>query len=73
MKLVNQIAATICAIENCKKGKLPINEEWEGKHIAYLGRLIKNKLPSGAGFDNGTTLALDKSTPEKLDFVPSYG
>ena len=40
--------------------------------IEEIAELINQYLPSGSGFDNGTTLNLDKSTPQKLVFDTSF-
>ena len=40
--------------------------------IEETAELINQYMPSGSGFDNGTTLNLDKSTPGKLVFDTSF-
>lgn len=37
-----------------------------------IEKLVKNKFPSGAGFDAGTKLDLGRSTGEKLVFTTSF-
>lgn len=66
-RLVNEIAQTLAARINCANSG---NSEWFVKHYEYLDKLIQ-RLPSGSGFDAGTTLG-DESTPEKLVFVTAF-
>lgn len=68
-KLYKKIASLLNAIENCKKSN---NTKWFEKHSEKIELLVKNCMPSGSGFDCGTTLALERSTPEKLVFITSY-
>ncbi len=67
MKLYQKLASTIAAIENCKRSG---NTEWLDKHEDTLKALM-DQMPSGSGFDNGTTLS-DKSTCEKLIFETNF-
>lgn len=67
--LAQRIASMLMAIENCEKSN---NLEWRDKHEENLEKLVKDHLPSGSGFDNGTILDRDKSTPEKLVFSTSF-
>jgi hypothetical protein len=46
--------------------------DWENRHKETLRELVKEHMPSGSGFDNGTRLDEDRSTSEKLVFVTSY-
>lgn len=68
MKVYQRIASLLLAIENCAKSG---NDEWSVRHTATLDDIIKNELPSGAGWDAGTTLD-GRSTPEKLVFFGSF-
>ena len=47
-----KIASLASAIENCAMSG---NTEWYAKHLKALGSIIKNHLPSGSGFDRGTS------------------
>lgn len=38
----------------------------------YLEWIVKETAPSGSGFDNGTTLDFDASTPQRLVFLTSF-
>jgi hypothetical protein len=42
------------------------------KHEQDVLALVKNYLPSGSGFDSGTKIDLDRSTPEKIVFFTSF-
>lgn len=42
------------------------------KTIEETAELLNQYLPSGSGFDSGTVLNLDKSTPQKLVFDTSF-
>ena len=48
------------------------NHEWLAKHTERIEALVKEHLPSGAGFDHGTSLDLDASTGEKLVFNTAF-
>ena len=53
--LIEHIAGKLSAWRNCD---LSGNEEWAARHRASL-RQLENLLPSGSGFDNGSTLIFD--------------
>lgn len=48
------------------------NPEWFDKHSERIEQLVRNYLPSGSGFDNGTTLDLNASHADKLVFCTAY-
>lgn len=68
-KLYTQYAICLAAIANCKKAS---NLEWQGKHEEAIYTLLREHMPSGSGFDSGTMLDWDESTPERLVFSTSY-
>jgi hypothetical protein len=41
-------------------------------HTDRIESIVDNEFPSGSGFDSGTKLDLDLSTPEKLVFTTSF-
>jgi hypothetical protein len=47
-------------------------DHWFAIHTESIDNLVKEHMPSGSGFDSGTTLDLDKSTSEKLVFTTSF-
>ena len=65
MKLFSKIANLLLAAENCDKSN---NAEWSTKHRQTIRELVKEHMPSGAGFDAGTSLDEEGSKPEKLVF-----
>jgi hypothetical protein len=69
LKHYQEISSKLNAMENCLKSG---NTEWYDKHEQKIRDICKNELPSGSGFDNGTQLNWDKSTPEKLVFETSF-
>lgn len=46
--------------------------DWKETHRRNILALVAEKLPSGGGFDNGTQLDLDASTPDKLVFTTAF-
>jgi len=69
MRLATKLAQLVHARINCAESG---NADWEGRHIARIESLVSEHMPSGSGYDSGTTLDLDKSTGEKLVFVTSF-
>lgn len=67
--LYEEIAQLVLAMENCKKSK---NADWLDKHNDRILKLVKNHMPSGAGFDGGTLFDFVKSTSEKLVFNTAF-
>jgi hypothetical protein len=65
------IASLLEAIENCRSARNP-NPEWEMRHARRLRVLVDNYLPSGCGWDCGTKLDTDKSTPTRLVFYGEF-
>lgn len=66
MKLYEKIAQTFGAYMNCTTADTVT--EWE----QTIEDLVKEHMPSGSGFDNGTEFAFDDSTPERLVFRSAY-
>jgi hypothetical protein len=69
MKLYARIADLVVARQNCIERD---NQEWKLKHEQELLRLVRMHLPSGSGFDNGTTIDLDLSNADRLVFNTSF-
>ena len=53
--LIEHIAGKLSALRNCEQSG---NQEWAAKHLASL-RQLEDLLPSGSGFDSGSTLVRD--------------
>lgn len=47
-------------------------DEWRERWEDYLRDIVKNRLPSGSGFDAGTTIDRDASKPDRLVLLTSY-
>lgn len=67
--LYQQIASSLQAMINCEKSG---NSDWYTRHQETIEDLCKNHMPAGSGFDAGTQLDFDRSTPEKLVFISAY-
>lgn len=67
--LYMELASLVAAIANCKKSG---NAEWLERHSDKVRALVKEHMPSGGGFDCGTTFDFDKSTPERLVFHTGF-
>jgi hypothetical protein len=63
-------ASLLMSRENCSKD--PAKADWFEKHTQTLLTLVDNVMPAGSGFDCGTTLDLDASTPNRLVFTTSF-
>ena len=50
----------------------PQRHEWFHKHEDKILVLVKEHMPSGSGFDNGTKIDLDRSTEERLVFATAF-
>lgn len=70
-KLAFRLAELVQARANCL-ARDPANDEWAERHEGRALKLVRDMMPSGSGFDNGTTLDLDKSTGEKLVFSTAF-
>lgn len=64
-----KIASRLVAILNCEKAG---NVEWQRRHRDTIDELCRNELPSGSGFDSGTTLDYDRSSPDRLVFSAPF-
>lgn len=54
--LYKALASRIVAAENCRASG---NLDWQRKHEDAIARLAKEYLPSGSGFDSGSTIDAD--------------
>jgi hypothetical protein len=66
--LYQRLSALLLQRENCAKA-VPRNDTWFDIATSRIIELVREFMPSGSGFDNGTELDLDRSTSEKLVFV----
>ena len=67
--VLEELACRIEAISNCRKAG---NIEWEKKHAEVIRKLALDYLPSGSGFDSGTTVSVEACTPDRLVLSASY-
>lgn len=70
MKVYQEIANRLVSMRSCMESG---NLEWLDRHSAALDRLARDFLPSGSGFDVGTSLEVEDSDGHnKLVFTTSY-
>ena len=67
-KLYKELAQLLTARKNCAEN----NPVWFAKHTETIQTLVQTHLPSGSGFDRGTTLDLFNSHANKLIFDTSF-
>jgi hypothetical protein len=68
-KLYQAIASRVVAMANCQRSG---NTEWFEKHGDAIDALVKEYMPHGSGFDNGTTFDNVRSTARRLVFNTSF-
>lgn len=54
---------------NCQRSG---NTEWYGRATDELERIAREYLPSGSGWDSGTTIDLDRSTADRIVLTGSF-
>jgi hypothetical protein len=69
VKNYQRIASSLQAFVNCCKSG---NEEWKQKHHDTIKDIVRNKFPSGSGWDCGTQFDYAESNPERLVFTGSF-
>ena len=76
MRLYQQIAQLWQARENCEDGRGLMQRaqraEWHQRHTDRIIELIKHHMPSGSGFDNGTTLDFGATRPNRIVFNTAF-
>lgn len=68
MKLYQKLSHVLAAYHNAIAAN---NTEWIANHSETIDRL-QTLMPSGSGFDAGTTLDINRSSAEKLIFDSAY-
>lgn len=68
-RLYVYLAQLLGARARCKQSQ---NTEWFETHTERILGAVKRYMPSGCGFDAGTTIDLDASHENKLVFHTSY-
>lgn len=71
MKVYEAIARTLDALRRVEANTERYGHDVAATHRERLDTLCKNYLPSGSGFDNGTSLS-DESKPERLVFSTGF-
>lgn len=69
MKVIEKIASLVKAIQNCEKSG---NEEWRLNHLSVLNKVSKELLPSGSGFDNGSSVVLNECKENRIVFSTMF-
>lgn len=69
MELYQSIARKIDAMRRCAAMN---NTYWYDRHKVTVEDQVNEHMPSGSGFDAGTTLDFDESTSAKLVFLTEY-
>ena len=69
MKLYQKLSQVLAAYHNSIAAN---NTEWIANHSETIDRLCQTLMPSGSGFDAGTTLDVNRSSAEKLIFDSAY-
>ena len=81
--LYRALAQALEAVDNCGQAldKAILNKDrdaednyrsWYQKHRDRIDRLVKKHMPSGSGFNNGTTMDQVHSDPDRLCFHTSF-
>lgn len=68
-KLYQELASLVVARLNCIKAN---NTEWHDKHEESIELLVKEHMPSGSGFNSGTSINLEECTPTRLVFETGF-
>jgi hypothetical protein len=67
--LYQAIARAIVSYQNSIEAG---NIEWRDRHEERAHKLVKDHMPSGSGFDHGTTLDLGESSDKRLVFYTGF-
>ena len=70
--LYRQLAQLVDARLRCLERVNENGREWAQRHEDRIVELAREHLPSGSGFDNGTKVCLDDSTPNRLVLRTSF-
>jgi len=67
--VINRIATLVVARQNCLASG---NDEWLERHTVGLERIVREHLPSGSGFDAGTSIDKVRSRRDRIVFRTSF-
>lgn len=65
-----EMASLLASRHNCLRDTA--KADWAERHTQTLLTLVENVMPSGSGFDNGTTLDIERSNSECLVFTTAF-
>lgn len=68
-KLYVALARLLEARRNCLSSG---DDEWLARHTERIQALVREHMPSGAGFDCGTKVDIDESSADKLIFTTGF-
>lgn len=67
------LARAVGAYQRCTESSANASQAgWAPRHKERIETFVKQYMPRGSGFDNGTTLDLDASSEEKLIFHTAF-
>lgn len=69
--LYKQLSSAVQARLNCQKSK-DTHADWFQKHTETIQQLVRDILPSGSGWDDGTNIDWDESHADKLVFYGGF-
>lgn len=69
LPVYKHLAHALLARENCERMG---NDEWFHRHQRRADYMVENHLPSGSGFDSGTSIDWERSTSEKIVLYTSF-
>lgn len=71
-EIANLVQARLTSIARQDGGANRTAANWVGNHTDRIEHLVKEHMPSGSGFDNGTRIDLDRSHADKLVFTTAF-
>lgn len=71
MKLSQLIACQMFTVDNANMATEQSRANYS-RAVETINKLCEDHMPSGSGFDNGTRLDFDESTPSKLVFHTDF-
>lgn len=68
-RVAEQIASAVVAHANCERSG---NDEWRKRHADTIERIVRDRLPSGSGFDRGTSIDIERCSERRLVFLAPF-
>lgn len=66
--LYTLLASAVVARANCADS----NAEWFDRWSDRITNMVREFMPSGSGFDNGTNIDVDRSNADRLMFITAF-